>query len=95
MGHIDNGPVTNLKNGVQISYNRLKNCVVLQPFCVFQPIYFMFFKIYGGVSVHMISRLLGHTSVLVTEKVYATFLLPILSRQVRGRLCFMEFRAEE
>ena len=49
----------------------------------------------GGVSVHLISRLLGHTSVLVTEKVYATFLLPTLSRQVRSRLSFTEFQLEQ
>lgn len=46
------------------------------------------------VSVHLISRLLGHTSVVVTEKVYATFLLPTLSQEVRNHLSFEEFRAD-
>ena len=44
------------------------------------------------VNVHMISRLLGHSSVLVTEKVYARFLLPTLSQELRNKLSFSEFR---
>ncbi len=43
------------------------------------------------LDVHLISRLLGHLSVTVTEKVYATFLLPTLSSEVRSRLSFPEF----
>lgn len=42
------------------------------------------------VNVHLISRLLGHSSVLVTEKVYARFLLPTLSHEVREKLSFPE-----
>ena len=42
------------------------------------------------VDVHLISRLLGHSSVLVTEKVYARFLLPTLSHEVREKLSFPE-----
>lgn len=44
------------------------------------------------LDVHLISRLLGHSSVTVTEKVYATFLLPTLSSEVREKLSFSEFR---
>ena len=43
------------------------------------------------LDVHLISRLLGHSSVTVTEKVYATFLLPTLSSEVREKLSFFEF----
>jgi integrase len=43
------------------------------------------------LDVHLISRLLGHSSVTVTEKVYATFLLPTLTSEVRSRLSFPEF----
>lgn len=43
------------------------------------------------LDVHLISRLLGHSSVTVTEKVYATFLLPTLTSEVRERLSFPEF----
>ena len=43
------------------------------------------------LDVHLISRLLGHSSVTVTEKVYATFLLPTLSSEVREKLSFSEF----
>jgi integrase len=43
------------------------------------------------LDVHLISRLLGHSSVTVTEKVYATFLLPTLTSEVRLRLSFPEF----
>ena len=43
------------------------------------------------LDVHLISRLLGHSSVTITEKVYATFLLPTLSSEVRSRLSFPEF----
>lgn len=42
------------------------------------------------VDIHLISRLLGHSSVLVTEKVYATFLLPTLSRELNEKLSFSE-----
>lgn len=43
------------------------------------------------LDVHLISRLLGHSSVTITEKVYATFLLPTLTSEVRSRLSFPEF----
>ena len=46
------------------------------------------------LDVHLISRLLGHSSVTVTEKVYATFLLPTLTSEVRARLSFPEFSPE-
>ena len=46
------------------------------------------------LDVHLISRLLGHSSVMITEKVYATFLLPTLSSEVRSRLSFPEFSPE-
>lgn len=43
------------------------------------------------VNVHLISHLLGHTTVLVTERVYATFLLPTLSEELREHLSFPEY----
>jgi integrase len=46
------------------------------------------------VNVHLISRLLGHSSVVVTEKVYARFLLPTLSEELRKKLSFAEFGTE-
>ena len=48
-----------------------------------------------GVSVHMISCLLGHSSVMVTEKVYARFLMPTLANELREKLCFPEFKNED
>ena len=41
-----------------------------------------------GVDVHMISRLMGHSSVLTTEKVYAQFLPSTLENEVRDKLNF-------
>ena len=46
------------------------------------------------LNVHMISRLLGHASVLVTEKVYARYLLPTLAEEVRKKLTFSEFATD-
>ena len=46
------------------------------------------------LNVHMISRLLGHASVLVTEKVYARYLLPTLAEEVRKNLSFSEFMTD-
>ena len=46
------------------------------------------------LNVHMISRLLGHASVLVTEKVYARYLLPTLTEEVRKRITFSEFTTD-
>lgn len=43
------------------------------------------------VNVHMISRLLGHSSVIVTEKVYAKYLMSTLSAKVRERLSFSDY----
>lgn len=43
------------------------------------------------LDVHLISRLLGHSSVTITEKVYATFLMPTLSSEIRHRLSFTEY----
>jgi integrase len=47
------------------------------------------------VDVHLISHLLVHSSVLVTEKVYAKLLLPKLSRELNEKLSFMEFGLEK
>lgn len=47
------------------------------------------------VDVHLISHLLGHSSVLVTEKVYAKLLLPTLSKELSEKLSFMEFGLEK
>ena len=41
-----------------------------------------------GVDVHIISRLLGHSSVMVTEKVYAKFLPSTLEKEVQEKLNF-------
>lgn len=41
-----------------------------------------------GVDVHVISRLMGHSSIMVTEKVYAQFLPSTLQDEVMGRLNF-------
>ena len=41
-----------------------------------------------GVDVHIISRLLGHSSVMVTEKVYAKFLPSTLEKEVKEKLNF-------
>lgn len=43
------------------------------------------------VDVHLISRLLGHSSVLITEKVYARFLMSTLTGEMRERLSFDRF----
>lgn len=43
------------------------------------------------IDVHLISRLLGHSSVMVTEKVYAKWLLPTLSKELKDRLSFLEY----
>lgn len=41
-----------------------------------------------GVDVHVISRLMGHSSIMVTEKVYAQFLPSTLQNEVMGKLNF-------
>jgi len=41
-----------------------------------------------GVDVHVISRLLGHSSIMVTEKVYAKFLPSTLEKEVQEKLNF-------
>jgi len=41
-----------------------------------------------GVDIHMVSRLLGHSSVLVTEKVYAKFLPSTIEKAVQDKLQF-------
>jgi integrase len=46
------------------------------------------------VDVHLISHLLGHSYVLVTEKVYAKLLLPTLSKELNEKLSFLEFGLE-
>ena len=49
---------------------------------------FAVMSIKKGVSIHMVSRLMGHSSVLVTEKVYAVFLPSEISKIVREELSF-------
>lgn len=46
------------------------------------------------LNVHIISHLLGHSSVVVTEKVYARFLMPTLSKEVEEKLTFLEYSTE-
>lgn len=41
-----------------------------------------------GVDVHIISRLMAHSSVTVTEKVYAKFMPSVLEREVQEKLNF-------
>lgn len=41
-----------------------------------------------GVTIHMISRLLGHSSILTTEKVYAEFLPDTITEEVINKLSF-------
>ncbi len=41
-----------------------------------------------GVTVHMISRLLGHSSIITTEKVYAEFLPDTITEEVKTKLAF-------
>ena len=41
-----------------------------------------------GVDIHLISRLMGHSSVMVTEKVYAKFMPSTLEREVQEKLYF-------
>ena len=47
------------------------------------------------LDVHLISHLLGHSSVLVTEKVYAKLLLPSLSKELNEKLSFLEYGIEK
>lgn len=49
---------------------------------------FAVMSIRKGVNIHMVSRLMGHSSVLVTEKVYADFLPSEISKVVREELSF-------
>ena len=44
-----------------------------------------------GVDVHVISRLMGHSSVMVTEKVYAKFMPDTLKKEVQSKLNFNLF----
>ena len=48
-----------------------------------------------NVNVHIISNLLGHSSVVVTEKVYAKFLISTLSSELRQHLTFAEYSLKE
>lgn len=41
-----------------------------------------------GVTIHMISRLLGHSSIITTEKVYAEFLPDTITEEVKTKLSF-------
>lgn len=41
-----------------------------------------------GVTIHMISRLLGHSSIITTEKVYAEFLPDTITEEVKAKLSF-------
>lgn len=45
----------------------------------------------NNVSLHMISKLLGHSSVLTTEKVYAEFLPKTITEEVQSKLSFNKF----
>ena len=42
----------------------------------------------NGVDIHVISRLMGHSSIMVTEKVYAKFLPSTLHAEVMNKLNF-------
>ena len=44
-----------------------------------------------GISLHMISQLLGHGSIITTEKVYAQFLPNTINDTVRNQLAFGSF----
>jgi len=42
----------------------------------------------NNVNLHLISKLMGHSSILVTEKVYAEFLPSEINKEVRNKLTF-------
>ena len=44
-----------------------------------------------GISLHMISQLLGYGSIITTEKVYAQFLPDTINDAVRNQLAFGSF----
>ncbi len=45
-----------------------------------------------GVSLHIISRLLGHGSITTTEKVYAKFLPSTITNEVRSKMNYQIVR---
>ena len=49
---------------------------------------FAVFALNNGVDVHKVSRLLAHSSVMVTEKVYAKFLPKTIQKEVETKLNF-------
>ena len=50
---------------------------------------FAVYAIRQGMNIHMISKLLGHASILITERVYAEFLPKEIEKEVRSKL-FMD-----
>lgn len=49
---------------------------------------FAVMSIKQGVDIHLISKLLGHKSIQVTEQVYAEFMPKDISKEVRDKLAF-------
>ncbi len=41
-----------------------------------------------GVTLHMISRLMGHASIITTENTYAEFLPSTINEEVKSKLSF-------
>ena len=47
---------------------------------------FAVLSIKKGIDVHLLSRLMGHSSIVITEKVYADYIQRDLNMEVRERL---------
>ena len=49
---------------------------------------FAVLSIKKGIDVHLLSRLMGHSSIVITEKVYADFIQSDVHKEVREKLSF-------
>lgn len=82
-----NTEISLIPNGLRLIYT----CSLLLALpCIFHGLRHTFavFALNNGVDVHKVSRLLAHSSVMVTEKVYAKFLPETLQKEVETKLNF-------
>lgn len=49
---------------------------------------FAVLSIKKGIDVHLLSRLMGHSSIVITEKVYADYIQSDVHKEVREKLSF-------
>ena len=94
--HILKMTISSKNRSIQQSLNEIGNKIGIDGFNLSMHVARHTFAIYAlnpptNLSLHLVSRLLGHSSISVTERNYAKFLPDTINDEIRKNLAFSEY----